>query len=214
VLETVLRLAHPIIPFITEELWQKVAPMAGRAKGDGTESLALQEYPRAVLTKIDEQAEQWVQQLKALIDACRNLRGEMNISPAQRVPLFANGDTEFLQAAAPYVQALGKLSEVKVYTDATAMEQDGAGAPVAIVGENKLLLKIEIDVAAEHARLGKEIDRLRGEIVKCEGKLGNESFVARAPAAVVEQEQKRLAEFKATLAKLEAQIARLPVQTA
>ncbi|MFX8122211.1 class I tRNA ligase family protein, partial [Acinetobacter baumannii] len=77
---TVLRLAHPIIPFITEELWQKVAPMAGRAKGDGTESLALQAYPRAVLTKIDEQAEQWVQQLKALVDSCRNLRGEMNIS--------------------------------------------------------------------------------------------------------------------------------------
>lgn len=214
VLETVLRLAHPIIPFITEELWQKVAPMAGRAKGDGTESLALQAYPRAVLAKIDEQAEQWVQQLKTLVDACRNLRGEMNISPAQRVPLYAHGDAEFLQAAAPYVQALGKLSEVKVYTDAAAMEQDGAGAPVAIVGENKLLLKIEIDVAAEHARLSKEIDRLRGEIVKCEAKLGNESFVARAPAALVEQEQKRLADFKATLGKLEAQIARLPVQTA
>lgn len=114
------------------------------------------------------------------------------------------------------MQALGKLSEVKVYGDGDggAMEQDGAGAPVAIVGENKLLLKIEIDVAAEHARLSKEIDRLRGEIVKCEAKLGNESFVARAPAAVVEQEQKRLADFKATLGKLEAQIARLPVQTA
>jgi valyl-tRNA synthetase len=116
--------------------------------------------------------------------------------------------------AAPYVQALGKLSEVKVYTDAAAMEQDGAGAPVAIVGENKLLLKIEIDVAAEHARLSKEIDRLRGEITKCEAKLSNESFVARAPAAVVEQEQKRVTDFKATLAKLEAQIARLPVQAA
>src|SRR5262249_15648296 len=115
VLETVLRLAHPIIPFITEELWQKVAPLTNRAKPDGRDPIALQEYPRPAGAKIDEAAEQGVAQLKAVVDACRNLRGEMNISPAQRIPLFAQGDSAFLKAASAQVQALAKLSEVKVF---------------------------------------------------------------------------------------------------
>ncbi|MBY4898237.1 valine--tRNA ligase [Cupriavidus sp. AU9028] len=210
VLETVLRLAHPIIPFITEELWQKVAPLAGRAKGDGSETLALQAYPLPAAAKIDESAEAWMAQLKAMVDACRNLRGEMNISPAQRVPLYAHGDSALLGAAAPYVQALAKLSEVKVFEDEQALMHEGAGAPVAIVGGNRLLLKIEIDVAAERARLSKEIERIGGEIGKCRGKLSNESFVAKAPPAVVQQETQRLADFEQTLAKLQEQLQRLP----
>src|SRR5207253_2980681 len=111
----VLRLAHPIIPFITEELWQKVAPLAGRAKGDGSETLALQAYPLPAMAKIDEAAEQWTAQLKAVVDACRNLRGEMNISPAQRIPLYPEGDSAFLTSGQAYVRALAKLSEVKVF---------------------------------------------------------------------------------------------------
>ncbi|WP_428851461.1 valine--tRNA ligase [Imbroritus primus] len=210
VLETVLRLAHPIIPFITEALWQKVAPLAGRARGDGSETLALQAYPVSQPSKIDLASEQWVAQLKGLVDACRNLRGEMNISPAQRVPLYVQGDSAFLQAASPYLQALAKLSEVKVFDDAAALQAESAGAPVAIVGDTQLMLKIEIDVAAERARLGKETERLRGEIAKCTAKLGNESFTARAPEAVVAQERQRLADFEATLAKLDGQLARLP----
>jgi valyl-tRNA synthetase len=144
-----------------------------------------------------------------VVDACRNLRGEMNISPAQRIPLYAQGDSAFLKEAAAQMQALAKLSEVKVFEDEATL-QEGAGAPVAIVDGNHLLLKIEIDVAAERVRLGKEIDRISGEIGKCRGKLSNESFVAKAPPAVVAQETQRLSDFEQTLVKLQDQLQRLP----
>ncbi|AOK16410.1 valine--tRNA ligase [Burkholderia cepacia] len=213
VLETVLRLAHPIIPFITEALWQKVAPLAGRypqGKADGEASLMVQAYPVANLQKIDEASEQWAADLKAIVDACRNLRGEMNLSPATKVPLLAAGDAERLRSFAPYVQALARLSEVQILADEAALDRQAHGAPIAIVGPNKLVLKVEIDVAAERERLSKEIARLTGEIAKCNAKLGNEAFVAKAPPAVVEQEQKRVAEFQSTLEKLRAQLDRLP----
>ncbi|MBB3261233.1 valyl-tRNA synthetase [Paraburkholderia bannensis] len=213
VLETVLRLAHPVIPFITEALWQKVAPLtdaypAGKTEGEA--SIMTQPYPVAEQKKIDEAAEQWANDLKAVIDACRNLRGEMNLSPATKVPLLVTGNAERLASFAPYAKALAKLSEVQVIADEAALDAASAGAPVAIVGTDKLVLKVEIDVAAERERLSKEIARLSNEVTKCNAKLGNDSFVAKAPPAVVEQEQKRLAEFQATLGKLTAQLARLP----
>ncbi|KVD29449.1 valine--tRNA ligase [Burkholderia ubonensis] len=213
VLETVLRLAHPIIPFITEALWQKVAPLAGRypqGKAEGEASLMTQAYPLADLAKIDEASEQWAADLKAIIDACRNLRGEMNLSPATKVPLLAAGEAERLRGFAPYGQALARLSDVQILADEAALDKEAHGAPIAIVGRNKLVLKVEIDVAAERERLSKEVARLTGEITKCNAKLGNEAFVAKAPPAVVEQEQKRLAEFRTTLEKLRAQLERLP----
>ncbi|VVE70115.1 valine--tRNA ligase [Pandoraea pnomenusa] len=213
VLETVLRLAHPIIPFITEALWQKVAPLAGRYPADkaaGEASIMVQPYPVADMGKIDEADEAWMQQLKAAVDACRNLRGEMNLSPAQRVPLLVAGDVDFLTSIAPYLQTLAKLSEVQVLADEATLDAQAAGAPLAVVGANKLALKVEIDVAAERERLGKEVKRLEGEIAKCHGKLSNESFVARAPANVVELEKQRLVDFEAVLGKLQAQLARLP----
>lgn len=213
VLETVLRLAHPIIPFITEALWQKVAPLAGRYPADkvaGEASIMVQPYPVADMSKIDEADEAWMQQLKAAVDACRNLRGEMNLSPAQRVPLLVAGDVDFLTSIAPYLQTLAKLSEVQVLADEATLDAQAAGAPLAVVGANKLALKVEIDVAAERERLGKEVKRLEGEIAKCHGKLSNESFVARAPANVVELEKQRLVDFEAVLGKLQAQLARLP----
>jgi valyl-tRNA synthetase len=214
VLETVLRLAHPLIPYITEALWQKVAPLTDaypQGTQEGEASIMVQPYPQAQAKKIDESAEQWAGELKAVIDACRNLRGEMNLSPAVKAPLLATGDAARLNEFAPYVQALARLSEVQIIADEATLDKEAHGAPVAIVGQNKLVLKVEIDVKAERERLSKEVERLTQEVSKCNAKLGNESFVAKAPAAVVDQERKRLAEYETTIEKLQAQLLRLPV---
>ncbi|WP_027996178.1 valine--tRNA ligase [Simplicispira psychrophila] len=205
VLEAILRLAHPIIPFITEELWQKVAPVAGLAG----ESVSIAHYPEARPEKIDEDAIAYVARLKGLVDACRTLRGEMSVSPSTRLPMFAVGDSMFLRGATPVLQALAKLSEVKVFDDETAWQAAAQAAPVAVVGEARVCLHMEIDVAAEKLRLGKEITRLDGEITKAHAKLGNEAFVAKAPPAVLAQEQKRVADFVATIERLRDQLARL-----
>ena len=202
VLEAVLRLAHPLLPFISEELWQAVAPIAGRKTHD---SVMLAPYPQAQGEKIDPASEDRMQQLKGLVYAGRNLRGEMSLSPAQRVPLLASGEQASIAEFAPYLQSLCKLSAVEIVDELPA----DASAPIAIVGDTRIMLEIEIDVAAERERLGKEIDRLRGEIGKARAKLDNVSFTTRAPAPVVEQERKRLSGFLATIAQLEAQRNRL-----
>ncbi|MFT7402235.1 MAG: valyl-tRNA synthetase [Hydrogenophaga sp.] len=204
-LEAILRLAHPVIPFITEALWQKVAPVAGLPG----ESVSITRYPQAQLNKIDEASIAHVTKLKALVDACRNLRGEMSVSPATRLPLYVLGDTAYMQTMGPVLQGLAKLSEVKVFTDETAWASSAQAAPVSVVGEARLCLFMEIDVAAEKIRLGKEAARLEGEIAKANSKLSNEAFVVKAPPAVIEQEKKRLADFGATLIKVREQLARL-----
>lgn len=204
-LEAILRLAHPIIPFITEELWQKVAPVAGLPG----ESVSIARYPQAQPNKIDEAAIAHVSKLKGLVDACRNLRGEMSVSPATRLPLYVLGDTAFMKTAGPVLQALAKLSEVRVFDDEGAWAVAAQAAPVAVVGEARMCLFMEIDIAAEKARLGKEAARLEGEITKANGKLSNEAFVAKAPPAVIDQEKKRVVDFSATLAKVREQLTRL-----
>ena len=201
-LEAVLRLAHPLIPFITEELWQTVAPIAGRKTHD---SIMLAAYPRAEEYKIDAASEAKVERLKALAYACRNLRGEMNVSPALRMPLLVAGGGAEISEFAAILQALGKLSEVQIVSDMPA----DAMAPVAVVGETRLMLKVEIDVAAERERLAKEIEKLEKQISIAQGKLANEGFVARAPAAVVDQEKQRVADFSATLEQLKPQLVKL-----
>ena len=205
VLETVLRLAHPVIPFITEELWQTVAPLSGRKLNLAGDSIMMQAYPLPNLPKIDEQSEAWMTALKSLTDACRNLRGEMQLSPALKVPLIIEGnDQALLMNFVPYLQALAKLSDVQVVETLPA-----SPAPVSVVGTTRLMLKVEIDIGAERERLSKEIARIDGEIIKAHAKLDNESFVARAPAAVVAQEKERLANFSDTAEKLREQLAKL-----
>ena len=191
---------HPITPFITAELWERVAVVAGR-KVDGTEhGIVRAPYPKAQLERVDAEADDWVAQLKAIVGSCRNLRSEMNLSPGERVPLQrdrrrrlrARGDAAAEGAGA----ALGG-DDVRRRRRASPMPR--SDSPVAVVGATRLALHVEIDRAAETARLAKEIDRLDGEIAKANAKLGNESFVARAPAAVVDQEKQRVADFTATV---------------
>ena len=206
VLEATLRLMHPIMPFITEELWQTVAPLAGMKR---TDSIMLAAYPVADASKINIEADAWMNELQSLVDATRNLRGEMNLSPAQKAPLFISASAEQhdkLKAFAPYLKTLAKLSEVTVDSTLPDLSGASAGAPVQVVGNIEMMLKVEIDVKAERERLSKEIARLQGEIVKANGKLNNQGFVAKAPPAVIEQEQKRVADFGETLAKLEVQL--------
>jgi len=204
-LEAILRLAHPVIPFITEELWQKVAPVAGLSG----ESVSIARYPQAQPEKIDEAAIAYVDRLKAMVDSCRQLRGELNVSPGTRLPLLVSGDTAFLREVAPVLQALARLSEVKVFDDEASWAAAAQAAPVAVVGDAHLCLFMEIDVAAEKARLSKEAARIEGELTKANGKLANQAFVAKAPPAVIEQERKRIADFAVTLERLKQQLERL-----
>ncbi|SFW34131.1 valine--tRNA ligase [Nitrosovibrio sp. Nv17] len=201
VLEAALRLAHPIIPFITEELWQYVSPLAGRQGA----SIMLQPYPRIDPARIDDGATRRIGELKELVRACRTLRGEMNLSPALKVPLLATGERQVLAAHSPYLTALARLSHV----DLPENGLPHADAPVAIVGEFRLMLKIDVDVDAERMRLTREIRRIEGEAEKASRKLANPDFVARAPASVVEQERERLATFSTMLEKLGEQLRKL-----
>ena len=209
VLETVLRLLHPITPFITAELWNTVAVVAGRKTADGTETVATAAYPVAQLDRVDAKADAWMGQLKSVVGACRSLRSEMGLSPAERVPLLVHGDAAFIEQASASIKALAKLSAVEAMANEAAFTEASRNAPVLVVGALRLALKVEVDVAAESARLDKEIARLEGEIAKAQGKLASESFVARAPAAVVEQERQRVAEFTQTLDRVRQQRARL-----
>jgi valyl-tRNA synthetase len=199
-LEATLRLAHPFMPFITEDLWQIVAPLAGKSG----ETIQLQPFPVAHLDRVDEDANARMALLKDVVNACRTLRSEMGLSPAQKAPMIAAGDAATLAEMAPYIASLARLSDVRI------VDQLPAGdAPVQIVGDYRLMLHIEVDVVAERERIAKDIARHEAEIAKAQAKLRNERFVARAPGAVVEQERNRLAGFSATLAKLREQYSRL-----
>jgi valyl-tRNA synthetase len=208
-LETIQRLAHPVIPFITEELWQKVAPVAGRAG----ESVSISAYPVSQPDRIDVVAEAHVAKLKGLVDSCRTLRSEMNVPPSTKLPMFAlpaNAvEAAFMRDAAPVLKSLAKLSEVKVFDDEVTWQAAAQASPVSVVGDLRMCLHMEIDVAAEKLRIGKEVTRLEGEIARVNGKLSNDAFVAKAPPAVIELERKRVTDNTATLQKLQDQLTRL-----
>ena len=208
VLDAVLRLLHPIIPFITEEIWQQLAPMLSK-----TGSIATQALPQAADFARDEAAAADIEWLKAVLSGIRRIRSEMNINPAKLVPLvLEGGDAQDRERHARFASQIGFLARI----DPAAMRWLGAGedapaAAAAVVGELKLLIPLLglIDVDAELKRLAKEIGRLEGEIAKCQAKLGNANFVANAPAAVVEQEKQRIAEFSTTLNGLREQATKL-----
>jgi valyl-tRNA synthetase len=184
-----------------------VAPVAGR-KGQ-VDSVVTAPYPQAQLEKVDAKADAWIAQLKAVAAEVRRLRSEMGLQPGEKVPLITLGDDGFVGVATPLLTALVRLSEVRMMADEAAFAAATQAAPVAVAGGLRLALFVEIDVGAERARLDKEIARLQGEVAKATAKLGNESFVARAPGAVVAQERMRLADFETAVTRLAGQRARL-----
>jgi valyl-tRNA synthetase len=164
----------------------------------------MQPYPEANFENVDSGADRDMALLQDLVGACRALRSEMGLSPAQRVPLLVAGDPDVLRHFAPYLPALGKVAAMNIVDDLPVTD-----APIRIVGEMRLMLHIEVNVAAERERLAKEIARIEVEIAKAAAKLANEGFVARAPATVVLQERTRAAGFEATLEQLKHQLTRL-----
>jgi valyl-tRNA synthetase len=184
VLEVVLRVLHPIMPFITEELWQTVAPMAGMKK---TDFLAQASWPMPDASKIDEASVDSMGRMKEFINACRTLRSDMQLSPAQKVPLIAKGNKDVLTQWMPYVQSLAKISEVRI------VEQwPDAQAPVQHLGEMSLMLHIELDPAKERQRIDSELAKIEPELARLLGQLSNPQFVERAPAHLVDQAKSRI----------------------
>jgi valyl-tRNA synthetase len=208
-LETVLRLLHPVTPFITAELWEAVAPLAGRKAEGSDASVVTAPYPQAQLDRVDPAADAWVARLKSLVVESRRLRSEMGLPPGAKVPLVTQGDSAFVAAATPLLKALARHGEVRALADDAAFAAATLTAPVAVSGEVRIALEVRVDRAAEAARLAKEITRLEGEIAKAEGKLANPAFVGRAPPAVVAQERARVAEFRQALDRLRGQRARV-----
>jgi valyl-tRNA synthetase len=208
VLERLLSLLHPLIPFVTEELWQAVAPKLGTTEA----TIMLRPYPTASgLPTGDAQSEAAVEWLKAVISSVRRIRSELNVAPSKQVALLvAEGGGEDRARVARFdsqLRFLCKLDSITVLDDAAAAPASAAG----VVGELKLLVPLEglVDLGAERARLDKELKRVDGEIAKSQGKLASETFVANAPPAVVEQERKRLLDWTAQREALAGQRAKL-----
>jgi hypothetical protein len=196
VLETILRALHPITPFITEEIWQSVAPKLGI----GGNSVAARPYPLAAefAGASDAAAVADIEWLKAVLGEIRRIRSEMNIAPGKQIPLlFAKGTAADRTRVERFAEQIAFLARTESQAWLDAGQQEPASAS-AIVGELRVLIPLAglIDIEAEKARLNREIKRIEGEIAKCNGKLGNATFVANAPAAVVEQERGRLAEMR------------------
>ena len=207
VLEALLRALHPLIPFVTEEIWQEVAPKLGIKGG----SIATQAYPLATGFDADAEAEAQIEWLKSVLTGVRRIRSEMNIAPGKVIPLLlAGGSAEDRARVDRFATQLAFLARTEAPRWLHAGEAEPASA-AAIAGELKILIPLAglIDVGAEKARLSKEMKRLEGEIAKCNGKLSNANFVKNAPAEVVAQENQRISDFEMTLSALNEQLRRL-----
>ena len=201
VLETILRLLHPIMPFITEELWQVVAPLANAKTAD---SIMLAAYPQADKEQIVQTAFDKMAALKDLVEEVRKLRGEMGIAPNVKAPLFVEGSAE-LEGLLKYLPSLTRLTEAKL-VDSLPEAED---APVAVCNGARLMLKVEIDKAAETARLTKEAEKLQKALDKLNAKLSNPGYTDKAPAHLVEKDKADLAELEDKMAKVQNQLAKL-----
>ena len=201
VLETILRLLHPIMPFITEELWQVVAPLANAKTAD---SIMLAAYPQADKEKIVQTAFDKMAALKDLVEEVRKLRGEMGIAPNVKAPLFVEGSAE-LEGLLKYLPSLTRLTEAKL-VDSLPEAED---APVAVCNGARLMLKVEIDKAAETARLSKEAEKLQKALDKLNAKLSKPGYTEKAPAHLVEKDKADLTELEDKMAKVQTQLAKL-----
>ena len=201
VLETILRLLHPIMPFITEELWQVVAPLANAKTAD---SIMLAAYPQADKEKIVQTAFDKMAALKDLVEEVRKLRGEMGIAPNVKAPLFVEGSAE-LEGLLKYLPSLTRLTEAKLVDNLPEAED----APVAVCNGARLMLKVEIDKAAETARLSKEAEKLQKALDKLNAKLSKPGYTEKAPAHLVEKDKADLAELTDKMGKVEGQLAKL-----
>jgi valyl-tRNA synthetase len=206
VLETILRLAHPIVPFITEEIWQRVAPLTGSE----AETIMHQPYPGSDATPVDEAAIAEIDWVKQFVLGVRKIRSGMNIDPRKALPvLLQNGSEQDRQRLATnrhYVTALGRVESIEWLGD-----QDAPESATALIGEMKLLIPMAglIDKHAEQARLGKELDRKRGELERTENKLNNASFVDKAPASVVDKEKAKAEDLRSAIRQLEGQLTKI-----
>ena len=201
VLETILRLLHPIMPFITEELWQVVAPLANAKTAD---SILLAAYPQADKEQIVQTAFDKMAALKDLVEEVRKLRGEMGIAPNVKAPLFVEGSAE-LEGLLKYLPSLTRLTEAKL-VDSLPEAED---APVAVCNGARLMLKVEIDKAAETARLSKEAEKLQKALDKLNAKLSKPGYTEKAPAHLVEKDKAELAELEDKMAKVKAALGKL-----
>ena len=201
VLETILRLLHPIMPFITEELWQVVAPLANAKTAD---SIMLAAYPQADKEQIVQTAFDKMAALKDLVEEVRKLRGEMGIAPNVKAPLFVEGSAE-LEGLLKYLPSLTRLTEAKLVDNLPEAED----APVAVCNGARLMLKVEIDKAAETARLSKEAEKLQKALDKLNAKLSKPGYTEKAPAHLVEKDKADLAELEDKMAKVQNQLAKL-----